>query len=266
MTATRLDWLDWLQTDEDAAWELYHVNSKTGRYDAFLPSETMAQLMRQMPLTFAAASRSPIVLPEPSLPALDVARLSHVLAGRATPQNFRRGAIELSQLATILYCAYGQNRTAEQAGADRGFRTVPSGGALFPLELYINVRDVAGLEPGFYHYDPTEHALRLHMEGDQTEFLKSVCVQKALPEDTSLHIVISALPQRSTIKYGERGYRFTVLEAGHASQNAILASRALGLEGIPVGGYYDEELERHLGFDGLNQIALYLTFVGYNDD
>src|SRR5262249_4220511 len=123
-----------------------------------------------------------------------------------------------------------------------------------------------GLAPGLYHYDPTLHALRLHIEGDQTEFLTGVCVQKALPGDTSLHLIFSAIPPRSTLKYADRGYRFTLLAAGHASHNASLAARAPGLGASPVGGYYDEELEAHPGFGGLNQVAFYLTFVGYNDD
>jgi len=251
---------------EDALWELYHHNAKTGRHDLFTPPEVMALTMRQMPLTFAALSRPPIDLPPPRLELRNGLDLHGLMAGRTTPQNFRPDPVPLEDLATLLFVAAGENRTAAEAGTERPFRVVPSGGALYPLELYVHAACVDGLEPGVYHYDPTRHALRLHLEGDHTEALAGICVQPALPRDTAVQMILSAIPGRSTLKYGERGYRFTLLEAGHAAQNLLLAARALGLAGIPVGGYRDEALEELLGFDGVNHVALYLCFVGHDDD
>jgi SagB-type dehydrogenase family enzyme len=251
-----------LMDEEGALWELFHVNSKTTRSDLFMPTEQMAAMMRQMPLSFAPASRSAIALPPPDESLLQERTLAEAMLQRSTPNDFVAAPLSMAELATLLHSCAGENRTPEQAGADRPFRVVPSGGALYPTELYVHCRAVTGLEPGVYHYDPTEHALRLHLAGDQTEALSRILVQPDLPRDTSVHLIFSMIPARLTLKYGERGYRFALLEAGHASQNAILAARAMGHDAIPVGGYRDAEIEELLGLDGVNHVVAYMTFVG----
>lgn len=255
-----------LADDEGALWELFHMNSKTTRSDLFMPSDRMAELMRQMPLSFAALSRPLIRLPIPEPALLEKRSLADAMLNRATPNDFVAPLITQSELAALLYSCAGQNRTGAEAGADRPFRVVPSGGALYPLELYVHCRAVEGLAAGIYHYDPSAHGLRLHVEGDQTEALSRILVQPNLPMDTSVHLIFSMLPARLAVKYGDRGYRFALLEAGHASQNAILAARAMGYDAIPVGGYRDEELEELLGLDGVNHVVGYLTFIGKDQD
>lgn len=255
-----------LMDEEGAVWELFHVNSKTTRSDLFVPSNRMAATMRQMPLTFSAASRPIVPLPPADVTLLEQRTLAQAMFDRATPQNFVPDPLTLAELATLIFSCAGQNRTSEAAGADRPFRVVPSGGAMYPTELYIHCKAVEGLDPGIYHYDPTAHGLRLHLEGDQTDALSRTLVQPNLPRDTSVQLIFSLIPARLTIKYGERGYRFALLEAGHAAQNAILTARAMGHDAIPVGGYRDEELEALLGLDGVNHVIGYLVMVGRNQD
>lgn len=251
---------------EGEVWELFNMNSKITSSDLYAPAHVIAETMRQMPLAFKADSRPPIPLPEPDgLDNRDLG-LRHAMLERQTPQNLVAPTLSMTELATILYSCAGQNRTAEQAQADRPFRVVPSGGAMYPLELYVHCRQVEGLPDGIYHYDPTEHALRAHVEGDQTDQLSKIVVQPELPVDTSVHLIFTMIPPRLVLKYGNRGYRFALLEAGHASQNAIIASRALGYDAIPVGGFRDEALERLLGIDGVNHVAAYLTFIGKDQD
>lgn len=251
---------------EGEVWELFNMNSKITESDLYASSQVVAATMRQMPLSFKAESRPMMPLPSPD--GLDVPQrsLKESMLERCTPQNLLATDLSQSELATILYSCAGQNRTAQEAQADRPFRVVPSGGALYPLEVYVHCQNVVGIPKGIYHYDPTDHCLRLHVEGDQTEKLSRIVVQPNLPADTSIQLIFTMIPARLVLKYGNRGYRFALLEAGHASQNAIVASRAMGYEAVPVGGFRDEALELMLGIDGVNHVASYLTFIGKDQD
>ncbi|MBY4891197.1 SagB/ThcOx family dehydrogenase [Rhodobacteraceae bacterium N5(2021)] len=251
---------------EGEIWELFNMNSKITSSDLYAPSTVIAETMRQMPLSFRAESQSVIPLPAPDALKSPKRDLAEAMLERSTPQNLVAPALTLTELATLLYSCAGQNRSAEEAQADRPFRVVPSGGALYPLEVYVHCKDVTGLDAGIYHYDPLEHGLRLHVPGDQTERLSKIVVQPDLPVDTSVQVMFTMIPARLVLKYGNRGYRFALMEAGHAAQNAIIASRGMGYDALPVGGYRDEELERLLGIDGVNHVAAYMTFVGKDQD
>jgi SagB-type dehydrogenase family enzyme len=255
-----------LLSEEGELWELFHVNSKSTRSDLFIPSEQMAETMRQMPLSFSAKSREMLPLPAADPACLDKRTVAESMLDRATPNNFVAPRLSLIELATLMHSCAGENRTPEEAQAERAFRVVPSGGAMYPMEVFVHCRNVEGVSPGIYHYDPINHALRIHVEGDQTDAIANTLVQPALPEDTSVHLIFSMLPSRLAIKYGDRGYRFAMMEAGHASQNAIIAARAMGYDAIPIGGYRDEEMEALLGLDGVNHVVGYLTFVGLDQD
>lgn len=185
--------------------------------------------------------------------------LAEALAARRSRRAFGDRPITVIELATLLHAAYGV--TGELAGTPQLLRTAPSGGALYPLELYVLPRRVAGLEAFLYHYDPFRHVLE--------------CLAPLPPADGSdlspygdlldrcaAVIAITAMFWRSRFKYGHRAYRFTLLEAGHVAQNALLAAAALGLAAVPLGGFYDRTVDALLGVDGLHEAALYLVPIG----
>jgi SagB-type dehydrogenase family enzyme len=142
----------------------------------------------------------------------------------------------------------------------RARRPVPSGGALYPLELYPAVIGVEGMKPGIYHYDP--YARRLADLERSFERLRDALVDPSLAASSSVAIVITGVFWRSRFKYGQRGYRFTLLEAGHVAQNLVLAAAGLELSALPLGGFYDREVERAIGVDGVDESALYVVLVG----
>jgi SagB-type dehydrogenase family enzyme len=74
---------------------------------------------------------------------------------------------------------------------------------------------------------------------------------------------MTAMFWRSRFKYGARAYRFALMEAGHVGQNLLLAAAALGLGAVPLGGFYDREVDAFLGVDGIYEASLYLVPVGY---
>ena len=67
---------------------------------------------------------------------------------------------------------------------------------------------------------------------------------------------------RTRFKYGQRGYRFALLEAGHLVQNVLLAATALDIAAVPVGGFYDRRLADVLMVDGINEAPLYVVPLG----
>jgi SagB-type dehydrogenase family enzyme len=121
--------------------------------------------------------------------------------------------LDLPQLAALLHAANGITRTNEGTGFTRPFRTAPSGGGLYPLEIYFFTKRVTGLAPGLYHYDPTLSEVCLVREGDLTPSIAQALVpfQTNVAYDSSVMFFLTAIFERSTFKYGTRGYRFVLL-------------------------------------------------------
>ncbi|MFF3442830.1 SagB family peptide dehydrogenase [Streptosporangium sp. NPDC002721] len=251
-----------LEESEEAVWESYHENSKTSRatphlyFDRHPADSTVVAAMNGLRETKPYRDRPRVALPY-ELPPSKIG-LDEALIGRESARGFGRGPVGLPDVSKVLRCAYGVTRPNADGRYPRPFRAVPSGGALYPLELYLWARDVSGLVKGLYHYDPTAH--ELHELG---EFEAGSCfVQSELVASAPAVVLVSAVFQRSAFKYGERGYRFVLIEAGHAVHNAMLAASGRGLAAVPVGGYFDRELDDLLGFDGLHESVVYSLLLG----
>jgi SagB-type dehydrogenase family enzyme len=172
--------------------------------------------------------------------------------------------LSLEQTSTLLHYCYGVTRENEGTEFPRPFRVVPSGGALYPLEIYFHSTRVEGLESGLYHYNPARNSLRLLRYGDESRRLSEALVQRNLALDTSLLIFITAMFQRSVFKYGDRGYRFALLEAGHVAQNLALTATAMQLGCLTIGGYSDRQIDDLLGIDGISHSTIYMAGIGGN--
>jgi SagB-type dehydrogenase family enzyme len=127
------------------------------------------------------------------------------------------------------------------------------------------VRSVDGLAAGLYHYDPLDDVIEVLPQAVGLDDLRAAIpwpeIEPAL-QGAALALIVAGMFWRNRFKYGQRGYRFVLLEAGHAAQNAMLAATALELGSVPVGGFYDAPLDHALGFDGLNEGALYAILLG----
>ena len=147
---------------------------------------------------------------------------------RSVPPRVLR-PIRLRELATLLACSYaarGRTRTEMR-------RPVPSAGALYPLELYVLAQAVAGLEPGVYHYNPFRHRLSLLGPVDRRA-VREALADPSIADAASAIIVVTGVFWRSRFKYGQRGYRFALLEAGHLVQNAASRGRPTRRCGVAV--------------------------------
>jgi len=244
--------------------EDYHEASK-------LQPSTLARELRgiarleQRPSLQRAATRSVrrhralprVVLPAPDLPGRP---LAEVLAGRRSTRSFSPVSLTLAQVATLLWAAYGATAGPGSQALDRPQpRTAPSAGALYPLELYIAPLRVQGLRPRIHHYDPLDHALEEHAVD---ALLDGLSPDPCLPGTSAVVVFIAAVFWRSRFKYGMRAYRLTLLEAGHAAQNLLLAADASGLGAVVAGGFFDDRVDRLLGLDGVDESTLVGVCLG----
>ena len=254
-------WNDLLTLGEEneTCWELFHENSKTERHDRPPSSELVRAKMAEMWTSLDYLGYESFELP----PVAEITSpLSEVLRKRVTARNLRSCNISTEQLSQILFYCYGETRSNEESGFPRSFRVIPSGGAMYPLEIYLHSAKIEGLPAGLYHYNSDHHSLQLVQAGDKTHLLCDSLVQNNIPLDSAVQFFITALFERSTFKYSERGYRFVLLEAGHVAQNINLVSTSLGLGVINIGGYFDREIDSFLGLDGIAHSTVYMQAIG----
>lgn len=263
MKETQWEKVEWEAEPDVHCWELFHENAKTGRYDKALTNEQVLKQMENMYESFPYKLKKKIPLPD----TLSTSERSfeEIVLSRTTVKNPKPVSLSLQNLRTILHVAYGETRDNQNDDyVPRPFRTVPSGGALYPLELYFFSNGyIEGLEAGLHHYSPSSNSIHLLRRGDFSDEISSAFVefQSDLAYQLSLIIFITGVFKRSTFKYRDKGYRFTLLEAGHVAQNINLAATALNLGVINIGGYHDRDIDQFLGFDGLRQSTIYINGI-----
>lgn len=246
--------------NEDLVWELFHENSKIGPHSLPLSDEEIRSRMQELHETLPFEGYPIIALPKTMSP-LGLS-LSEAITSRVSSRDMTPTTFSLSDLGTLLYYAYGVTGDRTQTGALRTFRVVPSGGGLYPLELFFHSTQADGLQSGLYHYNPLHHYLRHVKVGEFTSDIADGTVYRELIEGASLVIFITALFERSIFKYRDRGYRFILLEAGHVAQNINLVTTALGLGCVNIGGYFDRHIDAFLGLDGVTHSTIYMIAVG----
>jgi SagB-type dehydrogenase family enzyme len=170
----------------------------------------------------------------------------------------------LQTLAKILYLGDGVVDCSQaEDGITWSLRTAPSGGGLYPINLYCAVMQVDGLAPGLYFYNPAQHSLEQLLKQDLTQALVAIApAAEASIRQASICIILSSVMSRIKFKYGERAYRFVLLEAGHIAQNLLLAAQAEAVNAFAVGGFLDDPLNDLLQLDGVEEAALYFVLMG----
>lgn len=250
--------------DLDDPAELYHEASK------LVPATAARQLAGAVRLAASPELRRAVTLAShrhPELPLLPLpepaplaAPLGSTIAARRSAREFGGEPLGGATLAALLDAAYGiTGSLADEDGWEQPLRAAPSGGALYPLDLYVAARRVDGLSPGLYRFEPLERGLE---PLGPAAGLAEATAYPELASAAAATVVVSATFWRSRFKYGLRAYRFALLEAGHAAQNLLLAATALGLAAVPLGGFYDHRVDEVLGLDGVDRAALYLVCVG----
>jgi len=179
-----------------------------------------------------------IKLPEPSQKG-DIS-FEEALSQRRSRRDLTSGELTLNQVSQILWAAQGVT-------SKRGFRTAPSAGALFPIEIYLVAEEVDSLKPGLYHYIPDTHSLNRLKSGSLAESVNNAALgQKALTQ-AGIIVIITADVNRTAKKYEERAERYVAEEVGAVAQNIYLQVECLELATVLMGAFYDEKVQEALG-------------------
>lgn len=187
------------------------------------------------------------VLPAPSTSG--ALSLEEALRRRRSVRDFTRRQLTDTELSQLLWAAQGITHP-------HGYRTAPSAGALYPLEIRLATRD------GLYQYEPRGHRLvRIAGTDLRAAFQRAALDQDAIGRAAAV-FVVTGVPARTAVKYGARAERYVLLEAGHAAQNLLLEAVALGLGAVPIGAFHDSEVLKVLGSPA-GEVPLYLIPVGH---
>ena len=171
-------------------------------------------------------------------------------------------SLGLSRLAAVLYYAAGvTKKKSYPGGGEILFRAAASTGALYQTEAYVAVGEVAGLEPGLYHFCPGDFALRRLRAGDIRTALAEAAADDAIRRRAAT-IVLSAIYWRNTWKYQARAYRHLFWDSGTMLANVLAVGGALGLEPRVLTGFVDADVNRLLGLDATHEVALELIAIG----
>jgi len=193
-----------------------------------------------------------IDLPEPQHDS-DVS-IEQSLLNRRSIRSYTGEPLTLQEVSQLLWAAQGITDP-------RGFRTAPSAGALYPLELYLVAGDVEDLTSGVYKYEPDGHQLARIIDGDKRAKLANAALAQPWVKEGAISIVFTAVYERTTIKYGDRGIRYVHIEVGHAAQNLCLQATAMGLGAVTVGAFHDEQVSKLLNLLE-DEKPLYIIPVG----
>jgi SagB-type dehydrogenase family enzyme len=246
----------YIEADYPAQTEGYIEVSYPDITDEYIIEANNTALTDGTPLTY--------ILPEPVLDG--VMSVEEALYNRRSRRDFEDRALTIEQLSQILWATYG-------VSDNRGFRTAPSAGAMFPLEIFVVVGNVEGIEVGVYRYNPHEHKIVRTTDSDVREELAQAALGQRMIQEAPIIIVHTAIMSRTTIRYGEeQGRRYVYMEVGHSAQNVYLQVEALGLGTCAVGAFIDTYISgaggvpcirELLGISQGEEEPLYLMPIGH---
>ena len=183
--------------------------------------------------------------------------VEEAIAKRRSIRDYSKDPLTFQELSQLLWAAQGIT------DLNTGFRAAPSAGATYPLEVYVVIGDkgVSGLEAGIYHYNPLTNELKLIVKGDFRNELSSAALEQRWVKTAPVNIVLTAVYERTTRVYGDRGIRYVHMEVGHVSENIYLQATALGLGTVAVGAFNDELVQKILNLPK-DRKPLYIMPVG----
>jgi SagB-type dehydrogenase family enzyme len=167
--------------------------------------------------------------------------LEAALIERRSVRDYTDEPLSLAEISQLLWAAQGITHP-------NGYRTAPSAGALYPLEVYLVSGNVIDLPPGVYRYTPQKYELVKIREGDIRSELSRAALNQKSVEQAAAIIVITAVYERTTVKYGDRGIQYVHMEVGSVAQNVYLQAVSLDLGTVFIGAFHDEDVRAIVGF------------------
>ena len=204
-------------------------------------------------------SASLIKLPRIDNDRFRESRFIDVVESRKSCREYAYAAIEMDELAYLLWCTQG----VKKRSAHVTFRTVPSAGARHAFDTYLQINKVNGLKPGLYRYLALENALiEIDTAEDVTDKMVTACLGQGFVRLSAVNFIWVADIARMYWRYGERGYRYIHLDAGHVCQNLYLAAESIGFGACAIAAFDDDIANQFLGLDGKDYFVVYVASVG----
>lgn len=182
-----------------------------------------------------------------------------ILQERRSHRKFTSTGLALQDLSHLLWAAQGITARA----GNFFFRTAPSAGALYPIETYIGINNVEDVKPGLYHFSPGQFVLEKLYDAPPGQLLAQAALGQRFLADCAVVFIWSAVFRRNMSKYGDRGLRYILMDAGHICQNLLLAAETLDLGACPVAAFFDDIMNDLLDLDPEEESVLYLAGVGH---
>lgn len=184
--------------------------------------------------------------------------LWELLEGRRSKRNFTTEPMSLNELNILLWSTQGI--TADMG--DYQLRTSPSAGALYPIETYLLINNVEGLERGLYHLDVQNWELEGLRKEDPAQIAYLYTEEQEMTRRAAVNFVWTAVVERTKHKYKERAYRYVWWDVGHVAQNLHLAANGLGLGVSTIGHWMDQNMNEYLGIDGVSHLSVLMASAG----
>lgn len=255
--------------------EAAHDLTKLRRTDAGAMLDSMA-LFQQSPIHPILYTEDPEFplqprtrLPEPVIPDRPFVE---IVWSRRSCRTFERHPLTSSELSSLLFGAIGETSRLtvcleDSRPLEASLRSIPSGGALHPTRIFAVLLQDGEPPPGVYHYYAPEHSLELVKplaEPVKCALFGAVPVHPDVVDLTQASAIFFVTTKfwRPRAKYGPRGYRYCLQEAGAACQNLSLTCVALGLAHVVLGGFYDDEVHECLEIDGVDHAVVTAIAVG----
>lgn len=212
-------------------------------------------------LELPVPANAPLIrLPDPALATPAPLDFLQLVNARRSHRAYRPEPLALAELSYLLWCTQGVQKV--EPGI-RTMRTVPSAGARHAFETLALVNDVEGLAPGMYRFVASQHALvDLQFKPERIERMIDGFRNVNLLLQSAVVLLWIAVVERMTWKFGARGHRYLLLDAGHICQNLYLACGSIGCGTCAIGSFDDEEVNAALGLDGEQQLLVYAASVG----
>jgi SagB-type dehydrogenase family enzyme len=206
---------------------------------------------------YSGATLVQLPAPEPATMALGAA-----LAERASCRRFAPQPLTKAQLSAVLKAAYGVCGQSSAGETHLRERAVPSAGGCYPLEVYLLLWNVEGIRSGTYHYDPLQHALEYLQAEPPRSRIPSLFLDQPYLADVGAIVILTAVVERQLYRYGDRGYRYLLIEAGHVAQNVGLVAAAVDVGCLNLGGFLDDTVAALLDLQQDCEVALYGVALG----
>lgn len=240
-----------LLNEDVELYELFHTKTKIEKFDEIDPKNWPDSWKK---VYFKAYGRfDEVKLPKPQLSNIS---LKNTLIARSSTRKFSNTKLEINSLSSLLYYSCGIKVPTLTWTANRFY---PSGGSRYPLEVYVYSLN-STLKTGLYHYYVKSHCLEKLPQINKTEFID--CFHHPWIKNAGCIIVITSVFKRNTEKYGNRGYRFILTEAGHMAQNMYLTSAALKIGCCEIGGFKENKIDKILDLDSQTESVISVLVVG----